>query len=807
MNSAAEPLDQRPTDLRLVVVGLALWAGALTGLTITPRPAVVAVVVMTVTAAVLALRGHGDVVARTIAVVIVSAAVGVSLGAARAAPVRDGPVAQLADRGAYVQVEGVIAADPDLRGGAAAFPDGLAHRYVVGRLRVDLVTGRGQTHDVRSPVVLVADDTSWSRLLPGQRVRASGRLAPAEGGPVAAVLEVDGPPATVGGPGAIARATEPLRSGLREAVSGVPEDARGLVPAMVVGDESLMTDQVRADMRATGLAHLTAVSGTNVTIVLVVVLGLARWGRVRGYLIPVTGAVAVVGFVLLARPEPSVVRAAAMGTIAVIGMSVAGRRRGLSALAAAGCVLLLVDPWLAQSVGFALSVLATAGILTLAPAWQRALSWLPRPLAVAVAVPLVAQLACLPLVLATFDEVSLAGLPANIAVAPAVAPATVLGVGAAVVAPIAAVPASALGWLAGLATGWIVRVAAWFAGLPGAVAPWPDGVGAVVAAVIVTALALATLPWVLRRRALSVVAAALLTIGLVRVVPTPGWPPPDWSVVACDVGQGDALAIRAGPGAAVVVDAGPEPRAVRRCLDTLGVREVPLLVLTHFHADHVSGLPGVLAGRRVGRALVSPLAEPEPNAARVDQLLAQAAVPATVARAGMRIQVSTALHLHVVWPRRLIESGESAANNASVVLVADTGGLRVLLTGDLEPTAQAALLRAEPDLDVDVLKVAHHGSPHQDAELLTGVGAELALVSVGENDYGHPSTAVVARLHTAGIDVRRTDEGGSIAVVRRGDGRIGVMSAERGAAARAPPPLARHRHSRPHRHSRVWSHR
>ena len=161
---------------------------------------------------------------------------------------------------------------------------------------------------------------------------------------------------------------------------------------------------------------------------------LARWVGVRARWLVVVGALGVVGFVLLARAEPSVVRAAAMGSVALIGMGAHGRRRGTRALGAAVLLLLLLDPWLATSIGFALSACATAGILWLAPGWRDRLArWLPRWVAEAVAVPLAAQLACTPLVAAISGQVSLVAVLANLLVAPAVGPATVLGLAGGVV--------------------------------------------------------------------------------------------------------------------------------------------------------------------------------------------------------------------------------------------------------------------------------------------------------------------------------------------------------------------------------------
>lgn len=789
LDGASAPDLADSIDLRLVPVALALWLGALAGVAL-PRWVGLGLCALAVTAGVVSVAvgpanrrdrtaGRDPAVRRAVVVAAMCLLAGVAVGTARSSPVWNGPVSDLAAAGAHVQLDGVVARDPAIRQSGTPGDERGAAQYVVGRIRVDEVIGRGRAHEVRVPVLIVSGDLGWAGLLPGQRVRAEGRLeAIDEARPeVAAVFRPYGGPGETGPPSLASRATEPFRDGLRRSVDGVHRDARGLIPGLVIGDESLMPDDLREAMTVSGLTHLTAVSGTNITILLVVALGLARWCRVRGYVLPVVGTVCVAGFVLLARPEPSVVRAAAMGVVAVVGVALTGRRRGVPALSAAVCVLVLVDPWLARSVGFALSVLATAGILLLVPVWERALRWLPRPLALAVTVPLAAQVACTPVLLAVAGELSLAALPANMLAAPAVAPATVFGVAAAALSPVAMPVATALGWLASLPAWWIGVVARWFADQPGAVVPWPPGIGGVVVAVVLVILALVAVPMVLRRPVVSAAAGTVLVVGLLKAVPTPGWPPPGWLVVACDVGQGDALVLRAGERAAVVVDAGPEPRLVRRCLDALAVEQVPLLVLTHFHADHVSGVPGVLAGRAVGQVLVSPLDDPPANAAQVRHWLDAAGVPVRVAQAGERRRIGPALELEVLWPRRLITSAESASNNSSVVIAADVDGVGVLLTGDLEPAAQRALLGAEQGLTADVLKVAHHGSPHQDHDLLTGVGARLALISVGDNDYGHPARRVLDALRADGVGVYRTDEHGSIAVVRseRGGGLSGGL--------------------------------
>lgn len=247
----------------------------------------------------------------------------------------------------------------------------------------------------------------------------------------------------------------------------------------------------------------------------------------------------------------------------------------------------------------------------------------------------------------------------------------------------------------------------------------------------------------------------MLLLTLVVVQPRPlvrtitGWPPPGWRMVMCDVGQGDALVLAAGEGAGVVVDAGPDPESVDRCLRSLGVTRVPLVVLTHFHADHVAGLSGVLRGREVGGIGTTGLEEPSDQAAAVRRAAAAAGVPVVRVVAGERRRAGD-LSWEVLWPPPGSHPVVEGPNDASVAMLVRTGGLRLLLLGDLEPPAQRALARspaARQLAGVDVLKVAHHGSAYQDPGLVRLAAPRLALISTGEdNTYGHPAPATVDAL-------------------------------------------------------------
>jgi competence protein ComEC len=632
--------------------------------------------------------------------------------------------------------------------------------------------------------VLAIGDRSWASVRLGSRVTSAGRLQQAAGPDLAAVLSTRQPPALVASPARLLDGAGRVRAAVRSAVSRAGPDERALVPALVVGDDRRMSAQVVADFRTCGLTHLAAVSGTNLTLVVGFVLVLARWAGVRARGLVLVGVLGVAGFVLLARSEPSVLRAAAMGSVALLGMGSNGRERGTRALGAAVLVLLLFDPWLAVSLGFVLSSLATAGILFLGPPVRDALrAWLPRWAAEAVAVPFAAQLACTPVIAAISGQVSLVAVAANLLVAPAVGPATVLGLAGGLLLLVAAPVGLACGWLAGWCAWWVVAVAGRLARLPTAAVDWRASPGPllVLAVLCVGAAVLSTR--VLASRGWSLTLCLVLVVTLLRPLPSLGWPPHGWVMVACAVGQGDGLVLNAGERRAVVVDTGPDPPLMARCLDRLGIRAVPVVVLTHFHADHVAGLDAVLSGRRVAEIDVTATREPVSGAEEVDRWAGAAGVPVRVPPLGEVRRVG-ALTWQVVGPvGSVTESGAgeegSVANDASLVLLVEVAGVRILLGGDMEPRAQQLLDRELPGLRVDVLKVPHHGSRYQDPELLTGLGARLAVISVGQgNDYGHPAPETVALLRHAGMLVRRTDTDGDVAVVVQ-DGHLRV--ADRGA--------------------------
>ncbi|MFD3921393.1 ComEC/Rec2 family competence protein [Streptomyces sp. NPDC058595] len=812
---AADPRQEGPADLRLVPPALAAWAAAalatgapggwtagavLAGLALAGALLVRAALVPArrgrrAGAGARGVRRRVNGVA--VAAVLLCAAAGAGSAWLHGADRTRGPVPGLAERYARVTVDLTVTSDPRptrprVRG------DSLSAAGLVLDADVTRVTATdGAVTTLRTPVLVFVQAGggagAWQRLLPSTGLRLAGRLAPPLEGDVryAAALRVEGsgPPRVVRPPTGPQRTAGDLRAGLREATEGLPPDARALLPGLVVGDTSRIPPELHDAFTATDLSHLLAVSGSNLTIVLALLIGppgLALRAERRG-LAPrlgislrstaVFGGALTLAFVVVCRPEPSVLRAAACGLITLLAIGTGRRRSLIPALAAAVLLLVLWDPALARSFGFVLSVSATGALLTVGPRWSAAMQrrGVPPRLAEVLAAAASAQAVCAPVVAVFAARVSLVAVPCNLFAELAVAPATVLGFAALAAAPVAMPLAELLARCAGWPVEWIASVARTGASLPGAEAEWPGGWrgGALLAGItvlVVCAVRRIRGPWVAAGCVVLLLLAILRPAPLTRMVT--GWPPPGWALAMCDVGQGDTMVLAAGEGAGVVVDAGPDPKLADRCLRDLGITRVPLLVVSHFHADHVTGLPGVLRGRRVGAIQTTPLQEPWEQSAFVRRTAEAAGVPLVRATPGERRRVGP-LDWRVLWPRAGPGLGAGGPNDASVTLFVRTaGGTTLLLLGDLEPPAQQGLSRDHPTLPpVDVLKVAHHGSAFQDPGLLRTVRPRLALISCGrDNPYGHPSPRTVGALRAGGAVVMRTDTDGAVAVTGAGEG-------------------------------------
>ena len=762
--SATGAAIRDPLDLRLAVGAGAAWLAVVYCLSRSPACAASLALGSAAGAVFVLLAGRRWRPAAAVAVLLFCVALVLLPLAARIAHARASPLFELARRHAAVRLTLTVRSDPVqlTAKGVAGAP------RVVVETTAEAIELETRVVSADGDVVVLGDATGWRDVLPGQHLRIHGQLQPdLDGSALSVTLFTHGPPQRIGRPPWWQRAAGRIRSGLRAAAAGLPEQERGLLPGLIDGDTSGLDPVLAERFRLAGLTHLVAVSGTNCSIVVGAVVLVLRRARARPWVTALVGGVVLLMFVVVARPSPSVLRAAFMAAIALVSLASGRPRAALPALSAGVLVLLLWQPTLAGSPSFAMSVLATAALLVVAPAWAAALRRrrVPGGIAEAVAVAAAAHVVTAPVVAAISGRVSLVAIPANVLAEPVVALITVLGFGAAVAAPVWLGVGRLLAELAGWPCRWLVFVADRLGGLHGATLAWPGGVAGGLLLLATTVVVLACAVRMGLRRAVAAAAATGLVIAIpVRSITT-SWPPSGWVFAACDVGQGDALLLPAGPGSAVEIDAGPDPVAIDRCLRDFGIDRIPLLVLTHFHLDHVAGLPGVLRGRSVGQVLSGPLAEPGTGVAIVRHTLASRGLSVRTPPVGTTLRIG-ATRVDVLGPRGPFSNTRSDPNNSSLVLRATVRGVRVLLPGDAEIEAQRQLLTTGADLRADILKIPHHGSAYSDPDFLAAVHADVGVISVGlHNDYGHPSPLLLEAMARLGVPVFRTDRDGDVAIV------------------------------------------
>lgn len=542
----------------------------------------------------------------------------------------------------------------------------------------------------------------------------------------------------------------------------LPSAPASLLTGLVTGDVRGQPEDVGDDVTTSGLSHLVAVSGSNVAIVIAGVLAGARLlglGRRAGW----WAALAVVWwFVVLVRAEPSVVRAAVMASLVLATMLVGRVRSAPGLLCTTGIVALLVDPLLAARPGFALSVGATAGVILLAPAIDGALgrhSPIPTAPRLLLSVTLGAQVAVAPVLLGIGGLVHPASVPANLVAVPAAAVASAVGGLVAVLATVA----PGVAGVAAVAARPPLEVVLWSArtfASPGGqrASTW----GCVAIFVVVAVAGWRRLPPAPRRVLPALgLALAVVAIGLPGRGTRPGGLPPLPTLVALDVGQGDALLLGDPSAGWVLVDGGPDPERLARALDDVGVTELAAVVVSHPHADHTEGLIDLLPRMEVGALVVGPTGE---DAVEVLAAARGAGVAVVTAAAGDGWQHG-ALRLAVLSPPPT-GLGDEPNDNSLVLRVDVEGGRSALLTGDAEVLAQLRLA-ADPTtaalLDVDVLKVPHHGGATNAPGFVAATSPAQALISVGaRNGFGHPHPDVLADLE--GVAVGRTDLDGTVTV-------------------------------------------
>lgn len=662
-----------------------------------------------------------------------------------------------------------------------------AANFEVKHLTLSVTSGGNRVIGVKGN--LVGEDFRATALVnetlePGDRISGSFRLTSRKGSPTRLVLKPQG---QIRLDTSKRNFMEALRANFHAQIGDHLHSAEGdsfaLVSGLSIGDDSALSKETVERFKTLSLTHLTAVSGANCAIVLAGVTALLSALRTRRWVRNSVSLAALAAYVALVGPEPSVLRSALMAAIVLLGFTIG--RKVAPQVTLAWSVILVLSFWpeLAGSLGLALSVAATGAILFLSPKiYQRLLPKVGKWLAMALSVTLAAQLWCLPLLFQVQSGLPTFSILANLLAEPLVAPITILGLVAVMVATPFPVLGEVLLIFASAPAGLILQISR-MADLPASNLWMPAGIlGFVFITMLVAGLSL----WIFtHRRGYLVLASGAVLLWVFGASSASAiyvsWPMPDWQVVNCDVGQGDALVIRSSNQIAVV-DVGRENESIDACLTRLGVREIDLLVLTHFDADHVGGLAGAIGNRKVKLAMISPYKDERPFAKLTRDLLAERSEQVIKGECCSIGQLGTS-QWQVLQPEPSAQESEDS-NDASIAMRFEFQGFTLYTMADLgergQMRAAAKHLALFSTRKPVVIKVSHHGSADQYPELIEHLHPKVALISVGvKNAYGHPTKRTLDLLDRSGAETFRTDEDGAIAITSRA-GELVIALSSRG---------------------------
>ena len=544
-------------------------------------------------------------------------------------------------------------------------------------------------------------------------------------------------------------------------------DTAGFLSAILTGDKSGLSVQASADLSEAGMFHILAVSGMHCGFLLTLVTLLA--GRHRRRLIAAVSIPLLTFYALLAGGSPSVVRACVMLIFLVAAPLFRRESDGPTALAAALFLILLKNPFAAASVSLQLSFAAMAGILWLTPRLYRLLIGGKKRgravyfLCASFSATMGALVFAVPVSAWYFGTLVLISPLSNLLCLWAAGIVFILGLPAVLAGTVFLPVGIALAALPRLLAGYILFAAHWLAKVPYHAVYF---VNPYLKYWLLFAYGIFVAAWLLKakggRKYVSAAACALLTLAVTVILGAARYDS-RLDVIVEDVGQGQSILLVSGDDFALVdcgsanswYDAGG---ITADRLLTMGCRRLDYLILTHFDRDHVNGLESLLARMKVDIILEPPADSDHETAAEVRLLAEEYGVELRTLRAEETISLESA-ELKVFPPAGAFEED----NETGLSVLASAGETELLITGDMDRSAERLLLETYGLPRSEYLVAGHHGSKTStSAELLEALLPKAVFISVGSNSYGHPAEETMRRIAEAGCAIYRTDLQGHI---------------------------------------------
>lgn len=570
----------------------------------------------------------------------------------------------------------------------------------------------------------------------------------------------------------------------------LPQNDATLLGSILLGSSvSPLPEETKNTYRKAGLIHLLVVSGTQVSILIGVCLNLTRAAGLPQWL-----CIAVTSFfnlmlVVVTGAGASILRAAIMGQITLIGLLFERKKEFYTSLALSALILLIVDPATLFDIGFQLSFAATWALVYIAPVLEKKM---PQLLAISLA-PIMATS---PIIAFYFSQLSFIAIISNLLVLPWVEFLVILGFSTTLLGFIFLPLAQIFGNTIWVMLSILEKIANAVAALPFACfyiyAPSLLLIGGYYTVLIALVEVLKKEGRIFTKKKIAFVLILFLTIFVWdRVFTAPTLGGQEMTVTFLDVGQGDSILIEPPGGKKILIDGGGVDRITDKqndddpvgekvvvpFLHRKGINRLDLVILTHPHADHLGGLNKVLEEIKVDQVLDSGQVYNSQAYQRFRELVRANGIRYSIAQAGQVLNFGDNLKGYIFNPILPLLGN---TNSDSIVMRLVYGDISFLFTGDMEGNGEERILQSSViSLQSTILKIGHHGSRTSTSdEFLRAVKPKLAVISVGKrNRYRHPHAPTLQKLNEFGIKVCRTDENG--AVVVKTDGRSFISETTR----------------------------
>jgi competence protein ComEC len=561
----------------------------------------------------------------------------------------------------------------------------------------------------------------------------------------------------------------------------LPKKQAGLLNAMLIGVRENLDNDVKEAFSDSGLTHIMAVSGMNVAFIvfpLSFILKKLHFKRIKANIVII---ISLIIFIFVTGFTPSVLRAVIMAIIILLGQIIMRDSDVASSVALSALLLLMFNPYFLFDIGFQLSYLATISIIlfykNIRDFFEK--RKIPCIISDVLSVTIAAQIGVVMIIVFYYNKISLVSIVSNLLVVPLVGTVTILGFSMAVLGQISIQISQILGCVNYLLLSFILSITQIVANLPFAVikVATPN-----LFLILLYYIFLLTIYFknklVKCKIKLKYYFLILITVSAVTIVTN--FIPKSMEVIFIDVGEGDSTLIRTSSGRIVLIDGGgvfggtdKEANAGNLVIIPLlfdcNITKIDLVVATHAHSDHISGLLPILKEFEIG-GIIEPESGQEKEFSELNNTARIRNIPIVYCKKGDEIKIDTETSLNVLYPEPKYKPENSPLNNGSLVLKLLYKKMSVLFVGDIEKDVEELIVNEKSDIRSDILKIAHHGSKNSsNKEFLNAVRPVFAIISVGKNNFGHPADEVLDRLNSQKTKVLRTDLNGAIIITSDGN--------------------------------------